>query len=108
MPILSTDIIENDGCPFAGFDKRTEKKKRRTSKESRPKKGIFEIPFCINCINRLFIMKIANHLQFKTPHFFLKVSILYLVPFQEVLVKFAIQNLKTKMSISSPLSIEHR
>ena len=73
VPILSTDIIENDGCPFAGFDKRTEKKKRRTSKESRPKKGIFEIPFCINCINRLFIMKIANHLQLETRHFFLKV-----------------------------------
>ena len=39
VPILSTELTENDGCPFAGFDKRNEKKKRRTSKESRPKKG---------------------------------------------------------------------
>ena len=39
-PDLRIDAIENNGCPFAGFDKRTERKRRRASKDSKPKKGM--------------------------------------------------------------------
>ena len=39
-PVLTVSPVENNGCPFVGFDKRTERKRRRTSKDSKPKKGL--------------------------------------------------------------------
>ena len=40
IPILKTDGVENDGCPFAGYDKKHRESRKKNAKKVRIRKLI--------------------------------------------------------------------
>ena len=45
VPILKVDAVENDGCPFAGYDKKHRESRKKNAKKAKDRDLQFLGPF---------------------------------------------------------------